>query len=629
MIHLHDINVHFGSRILFDSISCTIMPHQKIGLVGRNGSGKTTLLTIIAQRMAPDSGTVAMPNDFRCAFMPQDVVLLSEKTVLNEALAAFGQLADAHQESITIEPLLHNNALSASEHTALIERYAHAQQVLQDFNYEQTIVHIKQVLDGLGFHESQLNNPVNSLSVGWKMRLLLAQLLLQKADFYLFDEPTNHLDLQAKDWFLSFLKDANFGFILVSHDQYFLDNACTSIFALSAGHLKTYNGNYSSYLIQSEQERVILEKKYNEQQKYIKKQTATIDRFRAKASKASVVQSMIKALEKIEPIVIEHDPKSINISLPDAPHTGKIILEVQHLRFGFAQEKPLFHDVTFQILRNQRVALVAPNGTGKSTLLQVIMGKLQPQDGTIILGHQVLPAFFEQDQNRSLNPNNTLLTEVEQSCTTSEARSKVRNLLGSFLFSGDDVFKHISVLSGGEKNRVAMAKILLQTTNFLILDEPTNHLDLQSKEILLLALKQYKGTILFVSHDHYFLNGLATHILTLTQNGITLFPGNYESYKYHEKQYKNQSEIDICRQQPEKVVKAPSSNKIAYERRKQLQQIEMKIGRLENNLHQQAELLPTLDYHSSSYKETELLIKSIEIQIAELTAQWEALMRQA
>ncbi len=627
MIHLHDINVHFGSRILFDSISCTIMPHQKIGLVGRNGSGKTTLLNIIAQRMAPDSGTIAMPNDFHCAFMPQDVVLLSDKSILDEALTAFSQLSKAHQERIAIESLLHDNSLSLDEHTALIERYAHAQQILQDFNYEQVIIQIKKVLLGLGFHESQFNDPVSSLSVGWKMRLVLAQLLLQKADFYLFDEPTNHLDLQAKDWFLSFLKDANFGFILVSHDQYFLDTACTTIFALSARHLKIYNGNYSTYLIQSEQERVILEKKYNEQQKYIKKQTETIDRFRAKASKASMVQSMVKALEKIEPIVIEHDPKSINITLPEAPHAGKIILEVKNLRFGFDPEKPIFHDVTFQILRHQRVALVAPNGTGKSTLLQIIMGKLQPQAGTIIFGHQVLPAFFEQDQNRSLNLNNTMLMEVEESCASSEARSKVRNLLGSFLFSGDDVLKYISVLSGGEKNRVAMAKILLQTTNFLILDEPTNHLDLQSKDILLRALKEYKGTILFVSHDHYFLNGLATHILTLTPNGITLFPGNYESYRYHENLYKNEQDAHSPEQNGQKVEKQPSINKISYERRKQLQQLEKKIESLEKKLHQKTASLATLTYHSPSYKETELSIKSIEKEIADLTGQWEALMR--
>lgn len=627
MIHLHDISLHFGSRALFDSISCTIMPHQKIGLVGRNGSGKTTLLNIIAKKLSPDSGTVAMPNDFRCAFMPQEVVLLSEKTVLNEALTTFPQLWHAHQERLEIEPLLHNNSLSSHEHTSLLERYAHCQQILHDYQFEQTIVQIKQMLLGLGFQESQFDIPVNNLSVGWKMRLLLAQLLLRKADFYLFDEPTNHLDLQAKDWFVSFLKEANFGFILVCHDQYFLDTVCQTIFALSAAKLKIYNGNYSTYVVQSEQEQAMLEKKYAEQQKYIKKQTETIERFRAKATKASMVQSMIKALEKIEPIVIEHVPKSINIALPEAPHAGKIIFHAENLRFGFDSEKPIFRNVTFQILRHQRVALVAPNGTGKSTLLQVILGKRKAQEGSVTFGHQVLPAFFEQDQNRSLNPNNTILAEVEGSCTTSEARSNVRNLLGAFLFSGDDVYKYISVLSGGEKNRVAMAKILLQITNFLILDEPTNHLDLQSKEILLRALKQYKGTILFVSHDHYFLNGLATHILTLTPNGITLFPGNYESYKYHEKQYTNQVEIALEKKSIEKEKKQPSQNKISYERRKQIQQLETKIERLEKDLQKNTERLATLDYHSTAYKEIAALIKSIECKLAESTKTWEDLMQ--
>ena len=622
MIHIKNISLAFGERPLFDDISCTIMPTQKIGLVGRNGSGKTTLLKAIANQQALDDGTIAKPKEFRCAFMPQEVVLESEQSVLDEALAAFPVLFAAHQTRQKIEQQLDNGA---SNNASLLEHYAHAQQILTENQFEATIARIKKMILGLGFFEAQFDMSVSTLSVGWKMRLLLAQLLLQDADFYLFDEPTNHLDLPAKDWFLSFLRNASFGFILVCHDQYFLDYACNMIGALQNGKLKFYQGNYSYYQVQAAQEQALEEKRFEEQQKYIKRQIRTIERFRAKATKAAMAQSMLKSLDKIERIECTHNQKNVRINLPTCAPSGKTVLEIKQLSFAF-NAKPIFEAVDMQILRGQRMAIVAPNGTGKTTLLQVIMGKHKQQNGSMQLGYNVMPAFFEQDQQRSLNQENTIFDEVSLACTTSEARSRVRALLGAFLFSSDDVFKPIKILSGGEKNRVAMAKILCQPTNFLILDEPTNHLDLQSKEMLLAALQQFKGTILFVSHDHHFLNHLATHIFELTAHGSALYEGNYEAYCYQKNANSSHNEEPKQSKKTQKMLEQ-TNNKVRYAQRKQLQQIESKIKKLERALHEQAKHLNSLGYHSKKYQETAQQISLIEQELATCMATWETLMQ--
>lgn len=625
MIQLDDICLSFGNQVIFDHISYSFEESQKIGLVGRNGSGKSTLLNVIGGTQPLDSGQVRMPKSCKIAFMPQDVVLISDKSILHEAMNAFSELEHIINRFIDIEKHVHRNMADPN----VLEQYAHVHHELYELGYESKQAEAKQLLAGLGFTQESFDQPVSSLSVGWKMRLVLAKLLLQKADFYLFDEPTNHLDLAAKDWFVEFLCDASFGFILVSHDKYFLDTVVTQICEISRGTLTSFTGNYDAYLIQKQASIAMLEKKHAEQQKYIKKQTATIERFKAKASKASMAQSMIKALEKIDIIELESDQKAVRVNLAHTQPTGKIVLDVHNLSFAFDSKK-IFEQATFEIPKGHKVALVAANGMGKTTLLNVIMGKYRPNSGTISFGYHVTTAFFEQDQNKSLNHNNTIIDEAESICKTAEDRARVRGLLGAFLFSGEDVYKKISVLSGGEKNRVAMVKILLQNANFLILDEPTNHLDIISKDILLDALTQFDGTILFVSHDRTFLNSLATDILELTPSRMYHYSGNYEAYLYHKKHLetqqlaeKKQQKID---QQQISTTQAKQTHKELYAQRKQVQQLESSISKLEKDLVYLTARFANLTYGTPSYNDAMKKLNELEANLKEQYARWEELL---
>lgn len=622
MIIAKELTLLFGEQTVFDKINFTINQDQRIGLVGRNGSGKTTLLKVIAGLQGFDAGKIEIQKGSSIAYMPQEVVLLSKKSVLDESISIFQDLDQLVAESHEIEKLLSLDHKYGEPEK--LERYAFLQNKLLELDYESKITQAKKILTGLGFTKEQLDGPVDTLSVGWKMRLVLAKLLLQKADFYLFDEPTNHLDLVAKDWFLDFLKNSNFGFVLVCHDRYFLDHLCEQIYELSLGRLTVYRGNYSKYLEQKEQNEQLLEKKFVEQQKHIKKEEALIDRFRAKASKAKMVQSRIKALEKIELVKLEPKLKTVNFSFPEVKRSGKIVLDVRDVSFSFGDKK-IFQKVSFQIERGQKVALVAPNGTGKTTLLSLIMGKYEIQYGKITFGHNVEPALFEQDQNRSLNLDKTILQEVEDSCADSETRMKVRGLLGAFLFTGDDVLKKIRVLSGGEKNRVAMAKVLLQNGNFLILDEPTNHLDIQSKEVLLSVLKSFSGTILFVSHDRDFLNHLATNILDLTLQGVFAYAGNYDSF-LTQKEEQNR----LVEQYTKTVSKVEtnenfSENKISYLKKKQVRNLEAKIARQEKELADLSSKFENVEYGSEEYSKTFSRMKELQKLIEQDFALWEEL----
>ena len=629
MINAKDLSLFFGEQPIFDDISFNIEDHQKIGLVGRNGSGKTTLLKVIAGQQELDSGKLNIPKDFNIAYMPQDVVLLSEKDVLNEALSTFGDLAQISLDLKSLEKKIEDGSASSKE----VEKYSHLHHQLIEHSYEEKIVEVKKVLQGLGFGQEQLAQSVSKLSVGWKMRLVLAKLLLQNADFYLFDEPTNHLDIVAKDWFLYFLKNSKFGFILVSHDKYFLDNSCEDIYELSMGKLNTYKGNYSKYLIQKEKDRELLEKKQLEQQREIKRKREIAEKFRAKATKAKMAQSIFRSLEKIELIELEDHNKSVKINLPSVKRAGKIVLKAKNLSMSFGDKK-IFSNVSFEIERGEKVAIVAPNGVGKTTLLNIIMGKLKSPTGSFEFGYNVLPAYFEQDQNRSLDLKKDVLQEVEDSCTTSETRAKVRNYLGAFLFTGDDVYKTIRVLSGGEKNRVAMVKVLLQDANFLILDEPTNHLDLDSKEILLKVLKDYKGTILFVSHDRNFLNELATNIIELIPNGTFSYTGNYDSYLYQKQEQnislgedkkisKTGKTLRQTQGERDRDIDQKEKRKNDYLLRKQVGSLEKKIERLEKELAKESQKFENLEYGTDEYTKTYSKIRELEQKIKQSMQEWE------
>lgn len=583
MIHLKNLSLKYGDQKVFDDLNIMIQDQDRIALVGRNGSGKSTLLKIIAGQQSVDGGAVVITKGMNVAYMPQEMIINSSKTVEEEALATFGSLYENMEEAKRLEDKIH--ASGSMPIAADVERYAQLQHDIQEMEPEAKILKVNKLLTGLKFDETHRKTQVDQLSVGWRMRLVLAKLLLQDADFYLFDEPTNHLDLSTKEWFLNFLKyETTFGFLLVCHDRYFLDNLCNKTLAITpGGKSKVYSGNYTYYKKLEEQETIMLEKAYEAQQRDIKQRKETIDRFKATASKAKMAQSMVKQLEKLEIIEINQAAKKVNFTLPPVERTGQHVLTVKNVSHTFNRQ--LFHNVNFVINRGEKVALVAPNGTGKSTLFNLIASKLDLQKGSIEQGHNVIPTLFDQDQEKVLDPKLTILEEVERSCKASQ--QTIRTFLGSFLFPKGDVMKKTGVLSGGERNRVAMVKVLLANANFLMLDEPTNHLDIESKETVLNALQQFDGTLLFVSHDQDFVNNLATRIIELTTDGIASYDGNYDAYL----DFKNLSDkktTAVAKVEAKKETKESSLSK------KELFELRKKYKNLENNMNKYKVELETL-----------------------------------
>jgi len=631
MIVAHELCLDLGHKTILDNASFFIGESQKIGFVGKNGAGKSTVLKVIAGQLSLDSGTVSIERGKKIAYLPQEVVFFSEKNIFDEAFSAFADVIAMQQER---EDLEHHFATAAHEHIdeKKLARYSEIIEAGQQINVALLKVRTQEILTGLGFSPVMHERPVAALSAGWRMRLVLAKLLLQNADFYLFDEPTNHLDIVSKDWFLQFLKNSPAGFLLVSHDRFFLDHACTSILEIDRGAMNEYAGNYAYYEKEKAHRKELLHKAYEEQQREVRRKTETIERFRAKASKARMAQSMMKALDKMELVEIEPEPPSLSFSFAHVIQPGKIVLEVENLSKRF-DDKKIFEGASFQIHRGERVALVAANGVGKSTLLGIITGKIQASSGTFTLGHNVTVAFFEQEQDMVLNKRNTILQEVEDICKTSSARSQVRSMLGSFLFPGDDVHKRIEVLSGGEKNRVAMVKVLLEGANFLILDEPTNHLDLDSKRILKEALKSFTGTILFVSHDRSFLNDLATVVLDLSPTGIRRYVGNYDDYLYYKSQQSGiVPEKEELKKEQQTIVLPVHGPKMGE---KQLRELEKKIANAERKIAQYEEKVTTLQadfavvaYGSDKYIKLVEEHNQTDVKLKEAYKIWEDLEKE-
>ncbi len=624
MIQLYDLCLAFGSQPIFNHISCSIGQRQRIGLVGRNGSGKSTLLKAIIDPQVLDSGTVSIAHGKTIAYMPQEVVLASEQSIIEEALNAFTALRVLQKKAAALE-----TALQQSNDLKMIQDYSEAQEQLATYDIPSLTAQAKKMLMGLGFHEEQFDTSVSTLSVGWRMRIVLAQLLLQDADFYLFDEPTNHLDLQAKEWFLGFLKKASFGFMIVCHERYFLDELCTDILELEFGNGTFYKGTYSTYEVQKEHNLALLESAYEQQQKEIKRKQETIERFRAKASKAKMAQSMIKSLDKIERITLPPAPKQVAVHFPPIDQPGKIVLTVHNVSQTFGTKK-IFDHVSFTIERGQKVALIAPNGAGKTTLFNVITKALPLQHGSLEFGYNVKYAIFAQDQNKELNPKESILFNIQQRCPKVTEQA-IRSMLGAFLFSGDDVQKKVGVLSGGEKNRVGMICVLLAQANFLMLDEPTNHLDIPSKEVLLKSLKAFPGTVFFVSHDRDFINKLATHIIELTPTGAHYYHGNYDAYLYHSQAIaranapsaQHNSSASRAPQQAENDTKLT-----AFEINKKIKRTESTIEKLEERILQTQEQFADLDYGTPAFEQAQQQLQKLQADLKQTQLVWEDLQRQ-
>jgi len=621
MINANNISLSFHEQKVFNGLSFAIQQKQRVGLVGYNGAGKSTLLRIITGYQLPDSGIVTVSKGKKIAYLPQEVVLASAKSILDETISVFDQIAGLEQEGKELE-----ERLKKEQNEEILERYLTIQEQLADFNIDAAKAEAKKVLMGLGFSLEQIETTaVHNLSVGWKMRIVLAKLLLQKADFYLFDEPTNHLDITAMEWFLQFLKQASFGFILICHDRYFLNMLCDHILELERGDGVLYTGNYDAYEAKKEHDLQLREAAYRTQQKEIKRKKEIINRFRASASKAKMAQSMIKSLEKMEHITLPPSPKTIHFSFPPTKRAGRIVLTLADVAHQF-KGKQIFSQVSFTITRGEKVALIAPNGVGKTTLFNLIVGKLPLQEGTIHVGHNITHTLFDQDQNAALNLDASIFDNIIQ-YTSNVSEQTIRTFLGSFLFSNDDINKKVKVLSGGEKNRVGMIRVLLQQANFLFLDEPTNHLDIPSKELLLKALQEYQGTILFVSHDRDFITKLATRIIELTPNGVIDYQGNYEGYLYYKKQVFQQNK-DKNFTKIQETEKRQCNQKEWQKLKKKSNLLEKQITELEQKINKVEHGFVDLRYGSQEYMQADQQLVALNTQKKDLLEAWEEVQKE-
>lgn len=617
IIQASSLTITRGDRKLIANADFLVQPTDRIGLVGRNGAGKSTLLQVLAARVKPDGGSLQVNKRMCIGYMPQEQTLISDRTVLQEALSAHAYYPIAHEIMELEERAAHG---ATSEELA---RLSALQLQLEQFHIPHILQRTVKILRGIGFSEPALERAVNELSVGWKMRVVLAQLLVQEADFYLFDEPTNHLDIIAQEWFLQFIAESSFGFMLVSHDKAFLDKLCTTIYEIERGTLTMYPGNYSQYCRKKEEELITLQAQYELQQREIARKQATIDRFRASASKARMAQSMIKELEAIERIELPPILGSVNFSFTLPVKSGAMVLTVKNLQQEFGT-KSIFKQVNFELKRGTKTAIVAANGVGKTTLLNTILGKL-PQHGVVEWGYNVHIAAFEQESTNL--PAQMPIFDYLLTNTANKSDAVIRNLLGAFLFSGNDIYKKLGVLSGGEKNRVKMCQVLLQDANVLLLDEPTNHLDIDSKERLLQALLAYPGTILFVSHDRDFVNSLASNIIELTPTAAYCYEGNYEQYLYYK-----EAVLRVASSSPQESTdttkNAPLSKPVVndYETRKECKKLEQQINKWEQEIAAFQAAFAHHEYGTVGYNDLIERVQAQEKKLQQAQQRWEELM---
>jgi ATP-binding cassette, subfamily F, member 3 len=534
MIQLSALSKSFGDRVLLDSVSWQIDDRERVGLSGPNGAGKTTLLKMLAGLEEPDSGLVVKPSGLTIGYLPQDGLHHAGRTLLEEAGQAFKLLLDMRAEIASLEQRLEEDAASETEHAEMLSRYSELQEGFRRLEGYSVDLKIHTVLRGLGFSKEDMEKPTETFSGGWQMRIALAKLLLGRPGLLLLDEPTNHLDLDARNWLEEYLADYPHAVILVSHDRFFLDSVVTRITDIGLRTLTDYPGTYTSYLRTREERMERLRQQKRDQDDEIARMKAFIDRFRYQATKAAQVQSRIKMLDKIVPIEIPPERKRVHFSFPACAKSGRTVLDLRGVAKSYGSRQ-VFNGIDVHIERGDRIALIGPNGVGKSTMMRMLSGVEAPDQGTRTEGHQVVMQYFAQDEATRLDPTRTVY-QMLAGDSPMHMVPHIRNILGGFLFSGDDVEKPVRVLSGGERTRLAVARMLLRPSNTLLLDEPTNHLDLDSKDVLLDALEDFGGTLIFVSHDRYFVDKLATKVIEIGDGQALLYPGNYEEWLWSKKQ---------------------------------------------------------------------------------------------
>ena len=626
MISINNLSVQFTGTNLFDNVTFNIADHDRIGLVGMNGAGKSTLLKILCGWQEPESGTIVMASGQTVGYLPQEMVPDSIGTVIEEALTAFSQLDDIEREldSLT-QQIADRTDYESADYTRLLERHHELTEYLALLGGSRRREQAEKVLLGLGFKHSDFDRPVTVFSGGWQMRVELAKLLLRRPDFLLLDEPTNHLDIVSIQWLENYLSAYPGAVVLVSHDRTFLDNITKRTIEITAGRIYDYKCPYSEYVVQMQERRASQMAQLTNQQRQVAQIEAFIERFRYKATKAKQVQSRVKMLERMERITVDEvSTESIHFQFPPAPHSGKIVVEAQCLGKAYG-EKQVFDNVDFLLTAGRKVAFVGRNGEGKSTMAKIIVGDLNDYTGTFRLGAGVCVGYYAQNQAAMLNLDKTVFETIDD-IAQGDIRPKIRNILGSFLFSDDDIDKKVKVLSGGEKARLALAKLLLTPSNLLVLDEPTNHLDMNSKDILKNALLQYTGTLIVVSHDRDFLSGLTDELYEFRDGAVHEFKGDIMEF------LDSASETSVTSStSPTKTTRETTASKAAYEQSKErererrklqnaVKQKEQEIEMLEAAIAAKDEVLATGEAQSADfYKE----YQSLKSQLEQKMTEWE------
>jgi ATP-binding cassette subfamily F protein 3 len=542
MIQLSGAGKRYGHKLLFENADWLITPESRVGLVGANGTGKSTVMKILAGSESLDYGAISRAKGISTGYLPQDGLTLTGRTIFAECLSVFAELHAIEEEMEALTRSMSELDHAGPEYSNVADRYQKLEHEFVARDGYTLEAQVGQVLTGLGFHRDDWTRRTEEFSGGWQMRIALAKLLLQKPNLLLLDEPTNHLDLEARNWLEEYLTTYPHAFVLISHDRYFLDITVKRIVEIWNKQMHFYAGNYNQYLAGKTARKEQLESAYKTQRDRIEQLEVFINRFRYTATKAKQVQSRIKELEKMERIEIPEEEKTVHFSFPQPKPSGRIVAEFANVAKSYGQHK-VFEKVDFMIERGERVALVGVNGAGKSTLIKLLAGQEPLTAGEYKLGHNVEPDYFAQDQYKELDPEARILDDLGE-LSAASTQTQLRSLLGCFLFSGDDVFKRIGVLSGGERNRYALLKMLLHPANFLLLDEPTNHLDLRAKDVLLEALMKYTGTVVFVSHDRYFIDKLATRVFEIGDGKVEIYPGNYEDYLWR-KQRRDEVAVEL------------------------------------------------------------------------------------
>ena len=587
MISIDSITVEFGGNALFENVSFLIKEKEKIALIGRNGAGKTTLLKLIAGEISPTRGSISRPKNLTIGYLPQHIKVNDSKTVREETLTAFENIFAIRANIATLTAELNErDDFHTAEYGKLIEELGYQNERLQMFDSDSIEAETEKTLMGLGFRRTDFERRTSEFSGGWRMRIELAKILLRKPDLLLLDEPTNHLDIESINWLESFLKNSKSALLLVSHDKAFVDAVTTRTIEISLGKIYDYKANYSRYLELRAIDRENQIRAYENQQKLIADTQDFINRFRYKPTKAVQVQSRIKMLEKLEPIQIEEvDNSRLNLRFPPPPHSGTISLDIENLTKAYG-EHTVLQNIDMQIRRGEKIAFVGKNGEGKTTLVKCIVGDLDYM-GSLRLGHNVKVGYFAQNQTATLDDSKTVFQTVDD-IATGDIRTKLRNILGAFMFGGDDIDKRVAVLSGGERSRLAMIKLLLSPVNMLILDEPTNHLDISTKNVLKDAIRQFPSSAIIVSHDRDFLDGLVDKVYEFADKKIIEHIGGIGDFlraknfnSLHQIEIKNTDKKDIAPQ-------AVSDSKLQYEQNKerarQIKKQERQIELLESDI---------------------------------------------